>query len=178
MSDTPPEEVDTHDDDLPEGDKPKRNWRRELEDRAKGAEDRASRLERELALNKAGLDGLDDVQVQALGAVHDGEMTAEALLATAKRLKFVTEESPKPDDPETAGPQPDSQELERQRQIEAALARMGRIDEANVTQRNTSKNDAEDFAKRMRETKNQAQLRELIRSEGHNYGMVHNWDTQ
>jgi len=73
---------------------PKRNWRKELEDQAKAAEERAARFERELAFTKAGLDGLSDKQVAALGAVHQGEMTPDALKATAKELGFVTEPAP------------------------------------------------------------------------------------
>lgn len=67
---------------------PKRNWRRDLEDRAKVAEERSAQLERELAFTKAGLDGLTDKQVKALSAAHEGEFTAELLKATADELGF------------------------------------------------------------------------------------------
>lgn len=84
-------------DDEETGEQPaKRNWRKELEDRAKLAEEKAAQFERELAFTKAGLDGLSDKQVKALVATHEGEMTAEALKASATDLGFVTETAAQP----------------------------------------------------------------------------------
>jgi hypothetical protein len=67
---------------------PKKNWRRELEDRAKVAEEKSAQLERELAFTKAGLTELSDKQVKALIAAHEGEITADGLKATADELGF------------------------------------------------------------------------------------------
>jgi hypothetical protein len=67
---------------------PKKNWRRELEDRAKVAEERSAQLERELAFTQAGLTGLSVKQRVALSAAHEGEFTAENLKATADELGF------------------------------------------------------------------------------------------
>lgn len=73
-----------------------RNWRK-LEDRAKLAEEKAARYERELAFTRARLDHLNDDQAAALAAVHKGDMTADALKATAERLGFAaTEPAPTP----------------------------------------------------------------------------------
>lgn len=79
----------------PGADPQERNWRK-LEDRAKTAEERAAQLERELAFNKAGLTDLSDLQVKALVATHEGEMTADALKAQAKALGFLPEPTPQP----------------------------------------------------------------------------------
>lgn len=75
-------------DDQPEDSEQERNWRK-LEDRAKKAEERVSQLERQVAFTEAGLTNLSDKQVKALVATHDGEMTAEALKATATELGFA-----------------------------------------------------------------------------------------
>ena len=67
----------------------KKNWRDELTDRAKVAEERSAQLERELAFHKAGLSNLSDKQVKALSAAHEGEFTAELIKATAEELGFA-----------------------------------------------------------------------------------------
>jgi len=80
----------------PEGSQPERkNWRRELEERAekaeaqaKEAETRATDLERKIAFADAGLSGLSDKQKRALEATHEGDFTAEGLKATAEELGF------------------------------------------------------------------------------------------
>lgn len=72
----------------------KKDWRKELEDRAKLAEERAERAERKVAFTEAGLTGLTDKQVKALVATHEGDMTSDALKATATELGFVKTESP------------------------------------------------------------------------------------
>lgn len=71
----------------------KKDWRKEYETRAKVAEEEAAQLRRELAFTKAGLDGLSDKQVKALVAAHDGDMTADALKATADELGFGAKET-------------------------------------------------------------------------------------
>lgn len=96
MADPTDTEVDETDD---EGQAPARkNWRKELEARASEAEGRAADLERKLALSEAGLSKLSDKQVKALLAAHEGDVTGEALKATATELGFG---GPKP---ETADP--------------------------------------------------------------------------
>lgn len=77
-----PTEIEEGSEDQP----PKRNWRKEAEDRAKQDAERIATLERELAFNKAGLTHLNDDQVKALVAVHEGEMTPDALKATSSKL--------------------------------------------------------------------------------------------
>lgn len=96
---------------------PKRNWRRELEDRAKTAEEKAAQLQRELAFTKAGLDHLSDRQAVALYKVHDGDMTAEALKATADEL-FGAKSEPGESTPGSEGPDHSAEASEL-----AALAR-------------------------------------------------------
>jgi len=81
--------------DQPEESDQDRNWRK-LEERAKNAEERAAQLERQVAFTEAGLSDLSDKQVKALVATHEGEMTAEALKATATDLGFVKVETETP----------------------------------------------------------------------------------
>lgn len=78
-----------------------KNWRK-LEDRAKKAEEKYAQLERELAFTKAGLDHLSDKQVKALTAAHEGEITAEALKATATELGFPSKAATGQSTPEAA----------------------------------------------------------------------------
>jgi len=71
-----------------EGQAPARNWRKELEDRAKTAEDKAADLERRLAFTEAGLTDLSPKQVKALLSAHEGDISADAIKATADELGF------------------------------------------------------------------------------------------
>lgn len=66
--------------------------------RVEQAEHRAVELERKLALSEAGLSGLNDKQVKALLAAHEGDVTGDALKATATELGFGGPQ------PETADP--------------------------------------------------------------------------
>jgi hypothetical protein len=68
---------------------PAKNWRKELEDQAKQARAEADEAKRELAFTRAGLTELSDKQVRALLATHEGEITADAIKATANELGFV-----------------------------------------------------------------------------------------
>ena len=79
-------------------DRPARNWRKELEDRAKQAEAERDELKRELAFSEAGLVGLTVKQRKALLAAHEGDVTAEAIKATADDLGFFVGEPPAKDD--------------------------------------------------------------------------------
>lgn len=79
-------------------DRPARNWRKELEDKAKQAEAKAAELERKLAFSEAGLTGLSAKQVKALLAAHEGDVTAEAIKATADDLGFFVGEPAAKDD--------------------------------------------------------------------------------
>lgn len=58
--------------------------------RVETAESEAAKLRQELALTKAGLDGLNEKQVKALMSAHEGDFTADAIKATADELGFVT----------------------------------------------------------------------------------------
>jgi len=107
--------ADPADEEQVDDEQPRKNWRRELEDRAKSAEDERDRLRRELAFNKAGLDSLSDKQVKALVATHEGEMTAESLRSTADELGFI----PKP----TETPEVEEQVEDHSDEV-AALAKM------------------------------------------------------
>jgi len=75
-------------DEQDEGNPPRKNWRKELEERAKAAETRAEAAERKVALSDAGLSGLNEKQVKALLSAHDGDISGEALKATASELGF------------------------------------------------------------------------------------------
>ena len=79
-------------------DRPARNWRKELEDRAKQAEAERDELKRELAFSEAGLVGLSAKQRKALLAAHEGDVTAEAIKATADDLGFFVGEPAAKDD--------------------------------------------------------------------------------
>jgi hypothetical protein len=83
--------------------KPKPNWRRELEAKAKRGDEAVEELaqaQRELALHKAGLADLNDKQVKALAAAHEGDFTPEALQATATELGFTKPEPAEQEQPE------------------------------------------------------------------------------
>jgi len=62
--------------------------------RADDAETRAAQAERKLALHEAGLSGLNERQVTALLATHEGDLSAEALKATATDLGFAGNAQP------------------------------------------------------------------------------------
>jgi hypothetical protein len=72
----------------PEGQAPARNWRKELEGRIKELEGQNSELSRKLAFTEAGLSGLSEKKVKALLAAHEGDISAEAIKATATELGF------------------------------------------------------------------------------------------
>lgn len=103
---------DDEPDDLDESDK-----FRQLRQKAKRADDLAAEneaLRRENALAKAGLD-LSPAQQKALLAVHEGDLTPEALVKTATELKMV----PEPAEPE---PQVPDDDVAAQRRTQEAMA--------------------------------------------------------
>lgn len=91
---------DDEEDDEPQGGQQQRRENADLRQlrkdakRAKQLENELAELRRERALEKAGLktaagNDLSERQIKALLATHEGEMTAEALRATAADLGFV-----------------------------------------------------------------------------------------
>jgi len=74
------------------------------------AEAKTAELERKLALSEAGLTGLTDKQVKALLSAHEGEITAEAIKATADELGFAAKV-------ETAGVEVDSEQAQRDAEV-------------------------------------------------------------
>lgn len=87
--------------------------RAEIKRLKKDAED-APLLRQEVALVKAGLDGLNEKQVKALLSAHDGDLTAEALKATATEIGFaVTPGAEAEVDPEQAQRDQEVSEMSR-----------------------------------------------------------------
>lgn len=78
-----------------QGEAPKRNFRRELEDRASQAEQEAAQLRRENAIFKAGLTGLTDRQIRLLATEVGDNLTPEAIQAAASELGWAS--APKDD---------------------------------------------------------------------------------
>lgn len=81
-----------------------RNQLKESSKRAKEAEElrtKLSEFERRDAIRAAGLE-LNDRQVRALLASHDGELTAEDLRATAVDLGFAQDETEVPEEEQAA----------------------------------------------------------------------------
>lgn len=71
---------------------PKKNWRKELEDRAAQAETAQAEMAQELAFYRAGLEGLTDDQrddVLTLAKAKGQTGSAEALKAIADRLSYT-----------------------------------------------------------------------------------------
>jgi hypothetical protein len=85
-----------------EGQAPKKNWRKELEDRAEAAERAQVEMATELAILKSGLADLTDAQradVLTL-AKANGDTGADALKAIAERLSYTKPpEAPEPEQP-------------------------------------------------------------------------------
>lgn len=77
---------DDFDETEPEAEQPKRNFRRELEERATAAEQKAAALERENAIFKAGISGLSERQMRSLTREIEGDPTPESVKAAAAEL--------------------------------------------------------------------------------------------
>lgn len=90
---------DTDYDDPEEEPQPKRNFRRELEERASLAEQEASRLRRENAIFKAGLTNLSERQIRLLASEVGDDLTPDAIKAAATDLGWAQTPAP-----EEAGP--------------------------------------------------------------------------
>lgn len=136
----------------------KPNWRRDLENRAKEAEQQAaeyaSRLEayeRRDTFRSAGLD-LDDVRTQYFVKAYEGEMDASAIRSEAEAAGFIGSNDPAP------SPTPFMQD---------ALAAEHRIATAGEGGDPVSQAD---LNARIAATKNPEELRALMESEGYQWG--------
>lgn len=107
MSNAPDEEFET------EAEQPKRNFRRELEDRAVAAEQKAQQLQRENAIYKAGLTSLTERQINVLASQIEGDPSIDQVKALAAELGWS-----KPSE-EKGVPQEEMQQLE---QVNAAAS--------------------------------------------------------
>ena len=131
----------------------KPNWRRDLENRAKEAEQEAASMAAQLesyqrrdTFRSAGLDP-DDARVKYFVKGYDGELDAEAIRQAAMAAGFIGEDSPMP--------QP--------RVMNDALAVEQRIQAAGEGGEPVVSPDLED---RIKATTNQDELRALMESEG------------
>ena len=82
----------TEADEVDEEAAPRKNWRKELEDRAAQAETAQAEMAQELAFYKAGLDGLTDDQrddVLTIAKAKGHTSSAEGLKAIADRLSYT-----------------------------------------------------------------------------------------
>lgn len=82
------EDFEQEDSEKPE---PKRNFRRELEDRAAAAEARALAAEKQLAFKASGLD-LANPQHKFFADNYSGDLTEDAVKAKALELGFIAEQ--------------------------------------------------------------------------------------
>ena len=131
----------------------KPNWRRDLENRAKEAEQEAASMAAQLesyqrrdTFRSAGLDP-DDARVKYFVKGYDGELDAEAIRQEAMAAGFIGEDSPMP--------QPSV--------MNDALAVEQRIQAAREGGEPVVSPDLED---RIKATTNQDELRALMESEG------------
>ena len=131
----------------------KPNWRRDLENRAKEAEQEAAAMAAQLesyqrrdTFRSAGLDP-DDARVKYFVKGYDGELDAEAIRQEAMAAGFIGEDSPMP--------QPSV--------MNDALAVEQRIQAAGEGGEPVVSPDLED---RIKATTNQDELRALMESEG------------
>ena len=136
----------------------KPNWRRDLENRAKEAEqqaaDYASRLEsyeRRDTFRSAGIDP-DDARARYFVKAYDGEMDPDAIRAEAEAAGFLGSDAP------AASPTPYMQD---------ALAAEQRIATAGEGGDPVSQAD---LNARIAATKNPEELRALMESEGYQWG--------
>lgn len=81
-----PDEHSESEDEAPE---PKRNFRRELEDRATTAEQEANRLRRENTIYKAGLTNLTERQISVLASQIEGDPTPDSVRTLAAELGWA-----------------------------------------------------------------------------------------
>lgn len=131
----------------------KPNWRRDLENRAKEAENQAASMAAELesyqrrdTFRSAGLDP-DDARVKYFVKGYDGELDAEAIRQEAMAAGFISEDSPMPQ------PSAMNDALATEQRIQAA----GEGGDPVVSP---------DLEERIKATTNQDELRALMESEG------------
>tara|TARA_B100000287_G_scaffold49248_3_gene43648 strand:+ start:1365 stop:1838 length:474 start_codon:yes stop_codon:yes gene_type:complete len=131
----------------------KPNWRRDLENRAKEAENQAALMAAELesyqrrdTFRSAGLDP-DDARVKYFVKGYDGELDAEAIRQEAMAAGFISEDSPMPQ------PSAMNDALATEQRIQAA----GEGGDPVVSP---------DLEERIKATTNQDELRALMESEG------------
>ncbi|MAZ23791.1 MAG: hypothetical protein CMB22_03160 [Euryarchaeota archaeon] len=131
----------------------KPNWRRDLENRAKEAENQAASMAAELqsyqrrdTFRSAGLDP-DDARVKYFVKGYDGELDAEAIRQEAMAAGFISEDSPMPQ------PNVMNDALAAEQRIQAA----GEGGDPVVSP---------DLEERIKATTNQDELRALMESEG------------
>jgi hypothetical protein len=113
----PEENLDIDDTDAPESSVIREL--REKANKADAAEKKATELQTENALLRAGLD-LSDAKRKALLATHDGELTADALKATARDLGFIADTDATP--PENEQPQIPADEQQQLQRIQNATS--------------------------------------------------------
>jgi len=131
----------------------KPNWRRDLENRAKEAENQAASMAAELqsyqrrdTFRSAGLDP-DDARVKYFVKGYDGELDAESIRQEAMAAGFIGEDSPMPQ------PNVMNDALAAEQRIQAA----GEGGDPVVSP---------DLEERIKATTNQDELRALMESEG------------
>mgnify|MGYP003115323984 CR=1 FL=1 len=127
----------------------KPNWRRELEDRAKAGDEavaQLAQLQRELSFRDAGVDP-NSKQGQYFMRGYDGEMTADAIRAEAAELGLT-------------GQPVQTQEPQIDYGAEQRIA-MAADDAGPVTN--------PELDTLIRQTKNPAELRELMEAHGHTW---------
>ena len=132
----------------------KPNWRRDLENRAKEAEDKAAALEDQLSsiqrrdtFRSAGLD-LDDARTKYFVKGYEGELDVEAIRQEAMAAGFLGDEAPLP-------------EINDSMQAEQRIQAVGEGgDPVSPT----------DLEARIKATTNQDELRALMESQGIEWG--------
>lgn len=138
---------------------PKKNWRRDLEDRLASAETRAQDAEQRAAVAEAGLTGLTPKQLRALKLSHEGDFTAEALKATAEELGFG---AAKVEEQSTSEAQPTEEQNPDTKAEASKLAKL-----ANSPAQHSPAADIirsqEDFDAKVRSFTNEADLDKFLR---------------
>ncbi len=153
---------------LEDGDEPKRNWRRELEDRAKTAETKASELETQLAglqraeaFRSAGIDPNDSRQSYFVKG-YDGEIESDAIRAAAVEAGFISGESGGGTVPDNVVALPGTGDAVT---LHQELAAQQRIADAGVA----PPVQAPDLNAQIGATQNEAELKALMRSQGYEF---------
>ena len=143
---------------------PKKNWRRDHEDRAKDAESklaeaeaRLQEIERHDSFRQAGID-VNDPQQSYFVKGYDGEVNAESIKQAAFEAGFITEA------PTGQAQDPGQQMAQNTLPLDQELAAQQRIANAGAEAQPPNRPDLDD---RIRATTNQAELEALLRSEGY-----------